>query len=115
VAEAATGDVVEDHPVADTEAPATGADLDDPAARLVAGDHVLVCLRPVAEVLAVDGADVAATDRRRLHVDQDLAVAGRRSWHVVEGDLPSAGETYAAHCCACSCYAFINEGSLHHH
>jgi len=67
--------VVHDHPVSRGKPAAAGTDRDDLTARLMTGDDALVRLRTLAEVLAVDGADVTAADRRRLHLQQDLTVA----------------------------------------
>jgi hypothetical protein len=45
-------------------------------ARLVAGDDPLVRLRSGAQVFPVDGAQVAAADRRCRHPQQDLPGPG---------------------------------------
>ena len=74
-----------------------GPDLDDLAARLVPGDHPLVALGALAQVLAVDGPDVAAADRRRLHLHQHLAVARLGDRIFLELDGAVAGQDDSRH------------------
>jgi len=62
IAHATARDVVDNGSIALMKALAARPNAHDLAARLVAGDDVLVPLRPLPEVLPVDGADVAATD-----------------------------------------------------
>ena len=69
--------MIDDDAVAFLELPAAGADLDDLAARLVAGDHALVAFGALAEMLVVNAADVGAADGGGLHAQQNFAVAGR--------------------------------------
>jgi hypothetical protein len=75
LAHSAACNVIHDHPVAGLQSLARRPDRDNPTARLVPGDHVLVGLGPAAQVLAIDGADVAAADRGRLHLQQNLPVS----------------------------------------
>ena len=75
VAQPAADDVVNHHPVAEPEVAAPWSHLDDLAAGFVAGDHAAVGLGAVAEVLAVDRADVAPADRRGPHPQQHLTVS----------------------------------------
>ena len=98
VAQAAAGDVVDDDAVALREAAAAGAAPDDLPAGLVPRDHPrLVALRPLAEVLVVDAADVGAADRGALRPHQHLAVA--RRGHGIAFDLGGAvaGKDSALH------------------
>ena len=62
-ADAAAGNVIDHHSVADGEPTAAGSDRNHLAARLVSGDDTAVGLRSTAQMLAVDGADIAAADR----------------------------------------------------
>ena len=62
LADAAAADVVQHDAVAGLELLAARADLDDLPARLMPGDDAPVGLVAHAQVLAVDGADVAAAD-----------------------------------------------------
>jgi protoporphyrinogen oxidase len=55
-------------------------------------DHALVGLRPGAEMLAVDGPQVAAADGGRPHGDHHLAGAGGRVVDVAHLHLPPAGQ-----------------------
>ncbi len=77
VANAAAGNVVDDHAVAFAELAAAGPGLHDLAARFVARDDALVAFGAFAEVLVINAADVGAADGRGLHPDEDFAVAGR--------------------------------------
>ena len=97
VAHTAAADVVEDHAVAFLEAFAAGTQLHDLPARLVAGDHTLVAFGAVPQVFAIDGANVAATDRRRFHLDQHLAVAWLRHIELSKLDSPPAGQQHPSH------------------
>ena len=89
--------MVDDDPVADGDVGDAGADRHDPAGRLVAGDHVLVGLRAGAEVLAIDGAQVAAADRGGSRGDQHLAVSGLGVRHLAHVDDSLPGQPHAAH------------------
>jgi hypothetical protein len=73
--EPAASDVVDDHPVIDVKVPHSVPDLHDLPARFVAGDDAAVSLSTTAGVLPVDRPDVAATDGRRPHPEQDLTGA----------------------------------------
>ena len=74
LADAATGDVVDDDPVVGAQPSAVGAHGDHLAARFVACDDALVGLRSGTQVLPIDGPDVAPADRRSLHPQQDLTM-----------------------------------------
>ena len=89
--------MVEQHAIAGTKARAPRADRDDLAARLVTRDHAAVRLGASADVLAVDRADVAAADRRRLHAHHDLSVARHGVSDLAKLDAAIAGEIDAAH------------------
>ena len=98
VADAAAADVVDDDPVADREVPDPGADSDHLSGRLVAADHALIRLGSLAQVLAVDGAQVGAADGRRLHGEEDLTVAGGGVDDVVaQVDAAAAGKIRSSH------------------
>jgi hypothetical protein len=89
--------VVDDYAVAGLQPPAVGADGDDLAARFVAGDDPLVCLWSGAQVLTVDGPDVAAADRGRLHPEQRLTVSRFRHLDLDMLDSAVAREADAVH------------------
>src|SRR5689334_2187660 len=93
----APGDVVDDNPVAHPEPTRARTEGHDLAAGLVTGDHPLVGLRPVPQVLAVDGADVAAADRRGAHADEHLTVPGARDLEGDELDGAVPGQADALH------------------
>src|SRR5271165_3708458 len=97
VAEAATRNMVDDHAAAFGEAAATGADLDDLAAGLVAGDHSLVAFGALAQVLMVDAADVGTADGGSLHAEEHLSVAGNRNGYVSQFHGAVAGQKRASH------------------
>ena len=76
VAHPAAGDVVDDDAVADAQSPSARPHVHDLTTGLVAGDHALVGLGAVPEVLTVDRPDVAAADGRRAHPQQHLPRSG---------------------------------------
>ncbi|MCP1428174.1 hypothetical protein J3D45_000672 [Microbacterium foliorum] len=82
-AEAATADVVDDDTVADLQVFYSCSECDDLAGRFMAGDYVLVSLGALAQVLSVDGPEIAPADRRCSGSEENLADTGQRI-----GDLP---------------------------
>ena len=100
VADAAARDVVDDHAVALVEPPEPLALFDDHAARLVSGDGSgNIRLRALADVLAVNAADIASADGRGLRLDEHLSVARRRNFKLAEFDRAVARKDCARHLC----------------
>jgi len=98
VAHAAAGDVVNDHAVAHLEALQALARLHDNAAGLVARNGAgNVALSPLARVLAVDAADVAAADGRCLRLNQHLTVTRLRNVKFAELHRAVARKNRACH------------------
>ena len=98
VAHAAAGDVVHDDAVALLEALQALALLDDDAAGFVTGDHAgLIALGALADVRAVDAADVRSADRGGLRLDQHLAVTRLRYVEFLQLNGAVAGQNRAQH------------------
>src|ERR1035437_4310330 len=81
IAYAATGDMVDDNPIAHIEASAARAHFDDLATGFVAGDHALIPLRPLPKMFVINGANIRAADCRSFDPEQNLAMIGHRHWH----------------------------------
>jgi hypothetical protein len=98
VADAAATDMIENDAVPDFEFLAIGAGLNDLAARLVTSDGAgTVTLVALAEVGAIDGANVAAADRAGAHLDQYLPGAGSGNGELAKLDGAIAGQNRAGH------------------
>ena len=67
--------MIDDDAVAGRETPAAGAGLLDLAGRFVSGDDALVALGALAQVLVVNAADIRPADGRRLHAEENFAMA----------------------------------------
>jgi len=84
MAQAAASDVIDDHSLALLKASHAGANALNDATRLMTANNPLVrfgACSPVAG--SIDGTQITAAERRRLHADQHLAVS--RLWN---GKLP---------------------------
>ena len=99
LADTAAGDVVHHNPVPDGEPTTTGTYCHHLAARLVPGDHTSIRLGSTAQVLPIDRADVAAADRRSLHLQQHLPMSrlGDIDLNMLDGAV--AGKDDSAHRC----------------
>ena len=90
--------MIDNHAVAGVEAAHTGPFGHDDAAGLVPGDGAGdIALRPLADVLAVDAADVAAADGGGHGLDQNLAVAGGGNVKLFQLNGAVAGQNGAGH------------------
>jgi hypothetical protein len=66
--------VVHKHAITGFEPAATGTGLYDEARGLVPGNHSLVSLGTLAEVLVIDATDIGAADRGGFYLKQYFAV-----------------------------------------
>jgi hypothetical protein len=75
LADATAGNVIHHNPVPSGESTATGTDRNHLTAWLVPGNDTPVRLKPTTQMLRVDRADIAAADRRCLHLQQHLSMS----------------------------------------
>ena len=97
VAHAAAGDVVDNHAIAHLEAAAALAGRDDLPARLVAGNHSLVALGALPQMLVIDAANIRTADCGGLHAQQHLAMPWSGHRHSADVDGRVAGQERCGH------------------
>jgi len=99
IAEAAAGDVIDNHAVAFAKAAASRASLHNLTGGLVAGNHPrLIALRAFAEMLVINTAYVGAANCRCFHFQQHFAVAGCGNLKVSEFHGAVSRQDGAFHC-----------------
>jgi hypothetical protein len=89
--------VVDGDAVADRQPTSAWAERGHHTGGLVSGDDVLVGLRAGAEMLAIDGAHIAAANGRRAHREQHLPRAGLGHGHVAQDGASPTRQVDATH------------------
>jgi hypothetical protein len=90
--------MIDNNSIACFEEPATRAGFNNLAAWLVPRDNSLITLRPFAEMLVINTANVRTADCGSLHADQDLTVI--RAWNR---DRPKFHRAISGQICCLHC------------